>query len=315
MNDAFEKEINDSWILSKRGKKNNVDPFKPYGWLIEKELTANGKVEDVLIVFLTNRECPFHCLMCDLWKNTCDNTVPAGAITMQIKSVLEQVNNVHNIKLYNSGSFFDPNAIPVKEYCQIADLLKDFKTVIVESHPAFINKHVLEFSFMLKPKLEVAIGLETVHPDILPKLNKKMDLESIKKAITFLIKNGISTRAFVLLKTPFMNEQEGVQWAQRSLDFAFETGIGCCTVIPVRAGNGAMDHLLQSGEFLLPSLCSLEKVLEYGIGLRKGRVFADTWDLELFSDCKECYEKRTSRIKNMNLSQQYAEPVFCLCGN
>lgn len=311
MNDVFQKEINDSWILSKRGKKNTVDPFKPYGWLIEKELTSNGQIEDTLIVFLTNKECPFHCLMCDLWKNTCDDTVPLGAITMQIRSVLEQVNNIHHIKLYNSGSFFDHNAIPVQEYSQIAYLLKDFKTVIVESHPAFINGHATEFAGMLKSSLEVAIGLETVHPEILPKLNKKMDPGSFQRATAFLTENEISTRAFILLKTPYMNEEEGIFWAKKSIDYAFSSGVECCTVIPVRPGNGALDYLAEKGLFSIPKISSLEKVLEYGILSGKGRVFADTWDLSLFSDCSKCLHERIKRINMMNLTQQISKPVIC----
>src|SRR5664280_1287995 len=61
----------DKWIVSMRGNKNSVDPQKAYGWLVEKERTISGLIEDTGIIFLTNRECPFHCLMCDLWKNTC----------------------------------------------------------------------------------------------------------------------------------------------------------------------------------------------------------------------------------------------------
>src|ERR1035437_9500381 len=57
--------VNDQWIVSMRGNKNNVDPQKPYGLLVEKERTISGKIEDTGIIFLTNRECPFHCLMCD----------------------------------------------------------------------------------------------------------------------------------------------------------------------------------------------------------------------------------------------------------
>ena len=68
-----------------RGSKNIVDPHIPYGWLVEKEYTKNGKIEDTGIIFLTNRECPFHCLMCDLWKNTTDYTVETGSIPQQIE--------------------------------------------------------------------------------------------------------------------------------------------------------------------------------------------------------------------------------------
>jgi hypothetical protein len=72
--------INDEWIMSGRNRKNPVDHGKPYAWLVEKERTISGKIEDIAIFFLTNRECTFRCLMCDLWKNTTDNTVPEGAI-------------------------------------------------------------------------------------------------------------------------------------------------------------------------------------------------------------------------------------------
>jgi radical SAM enzyme (TIGR01210 family) len=315
MNNADTVPVTDSWILSKRGKKNKMDPFKPYGWLIEKERTALGKTEDTAIVFLTNRECPFHCLMCDLWKNTIDETLPGGAIAAQIESIINHLQGVKHIKLYNSGSFFDRNAIPPADYYKIASLLKGFETVIVESHPAFINRNVLIFAEMLEARLEVAMGLETVHPEILPKLNKQMDQEKFEKAVRYLRNHNISTRAFILLKTPFMSEEDGIYWAERSIDFAFGTGVECCTVIPVRAGNGSMEYLAEQGLFRLPRISSLEKVLEYGISLGKGRVFADTWDLSLFSGCSKCMEKRSGRITLMNLTQQMHEPVMCTCGS
>ena len=68
--------ISDKWILSERGIKNRVDPSLPYAWMVEKERTQSGNVEDTGIIFITNRECPYHCLMCDLWKNTTDKPLP-----------------------------------------------------------------------------------------------------------------------------------------------------------------------------------------------------------------------------------------------
>lgn len=306
-------EISKKWIISHRGKKNDVDPLKPYAWLVEKERTASGKIEDTAIVFLTNRECPFHCLMCDLWKNTTDKSVPEGAISTQIEWALSQMPKAKHIKLYNSGNFFDEAAIPEKDYQKIAELLQDFETVIVESHTKLINKKSLRFRDLLKPKLEIAIGLETVHPEVLLKLNKQMTLGDFSNAVEFLTKNNIKSRAFVLLKPPFTSEKEGVEWAKKSMDFAFESGVDCCTVIPVRAGNGAMDYLMKKGNFSLPKIESLENVLEYGIRLKQGRVFADTWDLNIFSNCENCIDKRVDRLHEMNLNQSVNNHVFCSC--
>ncbi len=141
--------------------------------------------------------------MCDLWKNTTDKSIPVGAIPHQIEWALTQMPKVKHLKLYNSGSFFDEGAIPEVDYKRIASLLKDFETVIVESHPKLINEKCLRFKDMLKPELQVALGLEIAHPEILLKLNKQMTLENFSDAVNFLTKNKIRSRAFILLKPPF----------------------------------------------------------------------------------------------------------------
>ena len=303
----------DKWILSHRGTKNPVDPFKPYAWLIEKERQLSGVIEDVGTIFLTNMECPFHCLMCDLWKNTTDRPVPVGAVPAQIEWALKQMPSVKHLKLYNSGSFFDDRAIPPADYPEIASLLSEFQTVIVESHPKFIGDSCLQFRDMLNAELQVAIGLETVNPDILRKLNKHVTLDDFTYSVQFLARNEILSRAFILLKPPYLNESEGIYWAQKSIDFAFGVGVECCIVIPVRAGNGAMEELLKTGDFHLPKISSLETVLEYGIGLKAGRVFADTWDLGLFSANPETLEQQIFRINSMNLNQEIISGEQCGC--
>jgi archaeosine synthase beta-subunit len=313
MNEKKYPEINDKWILKGRGNKNPVDPLKPYEWLVEKERTASGEIEDTAIIFLTNSECSFHCLMCDLWKNTTDKPVQPGFIPGQIEYALERMAPAKHLKLYSSGSFFDRRAIPPEDYETIASLISGFKTVIVENHPKLTSERILSFRDMLKPELIVALGLETVHPEILMKLNKKMTAEDFRLAASFLSANGILSRAFILLRPPFMTEQEGIYWAEKSIDFAFSSGVKCCTVIPVRGGNGALDRLKIAGLFTPPDMKSLEKVLEYGIGLKSGLVFADTWDLALFSSCNKCFGERTARITEMNLRQKIINSIVCTC--
>lgn len=313
MSDNHYPVINDHWIVSVRGGKNSVDKRKPYAWLTEKERTAEGKIEDTAIIFLTNSECPFHCLMCDLWKNTTDFPSPAGTIPDQITRALEQLPEARHLKLYNSGSFFDERAIPESDYKRIASIINHFETVIVESHPRLVNEKCLRFRDMLKPDLQVAMGIETIHPEVLPLLNKNMTPADFRESVKYLKEHDILSRAFVLLRPPFLSESEGIYWAQRSIDFAFDCEAECCTIIPVRGGNGAMELLKEQGFFSPPAIKSLEDVLEYGIALKKGRVFADTWDLGLFSSCEKCLGKRTERLEYMNLHQEIAEKVECIC--
>ncbi len=152
-------QMDGRWIRSMRGEKSPVDPFLPYGWFNEQELDIQGNVREVSAILLSNRECPYSCLMCDLWKHTTDETLPVGAIPAQIEYALKKLASASHLKLFNSGSFFDPRAIPVKDHQQIASLSSNFDQVLVESHTAFIGEECLEFGRMLKGQLQVAIGL------------------------------------------------------------------------------------------------------------------------------------------------------------
>ncbi len=305
--------IDNQWITSHRGKKNKLDPSRPYHFFTEKECIKQGKAEDVTTILLTNRECPFRCLMCDLWKNTTNESVEEGAIPAQIKYALSRLPATKHLKLYNSGSFFDPGAIPPGDYSAIALLVDHFETVIVESHPVYIGENSLLLNDLLKPSLQVALGLETVHPEALAMLNKKMTLSDFKYAASFLASHEIASRAFILLRPPFQSENEGVYWAKKSIDFAFMAGVSSCSVIPVRSGNGALEVLARDNYFSQPEIKSLEEVLEYGISLNSGPVFADLWDIDCFSSCGRCLEKRKERLLKMNLNQRIFPRISCSC--
>jgi archaeosine synthase beta-subunit len=305
----------DSWILSRRPERNAVDPFRPYAFLVEDECTASREVVPVATIFLTNRECPWRCLMCDLWRNTLTETLPIGAIPAQVDYALQRLPTARQIKLYNSGSFFDRRAIPHEDHPAIAQRVSDFERVIVECHPALVGDDCFRFKDQLTGKLEVAMGLETVHPQILDKLNKRMTTGQFETAAHLLAKNNIDLRVFILVKPPFMKEEEAVQWAARSLDFAFECGATAATLIPTRPGNGAMEELTADGHFSRPGLATLEAAAAYGVALNKGRVFVDLWDINVTSPCTSCFDARIARLQAMNLHQSVSPAIMCdRCG-
>ena len=259
--------------------------------------------------------------MCDLWTNTLDEVVPRGAIAQQIRAALSELPPSRCIKLYNAGSFFDPQQIPPDDDDDIAALLEPFDRVIVESHPAFLagpyGDRCRRFQSLIPGRLEVAIGLETAHPDVLARLNKRMTLDAFRRAADFLHRHDIALRVFVLLSPPFMSAGEAVEWACRSIDLAAECGATACSVIPTRGGNGAMEAI--GDAFVAPRLRELESVIEYGLRQRRAgpfgpdmRVFADLWDIERSFSC-ECSPARASRLAAMNLHQRIASPITCAC--
>jgi hypothetical protein len=301
----------DAWIVSRRPERNFVDPLLPYSFLVEDECAASGEVIPVATVFLTNRECPWRCLMCDLWRNTLTESAPAGSIPMQIDYALQRLGVARQIKLYNSGSFFDPKAIPSEDYAAIAQRVAGFERVIVECHPALVGEICISFSNQIAGDLEVAMGLETAHPEILERLNKRMNLEQFRNAAEILQNNGIGLRVFILVKPPFMDEKGALEWAARSLHFAFDCGATAATLIPTRGGNGAMEELARAGLFSPPKLATLEAAMAYGIAMGRGRVFADLWDVRTTTSCGSCLELRITRLNAMNLQQCVLPPVHC----
>ena len=306
------------WIIGQRGPKNPLDPHRPYAWLLEKERAADGSLVDGLTIFLTNKECPWRCLMCDLWQNTLDETVPSGALSEQIDFALGQTERecsdlieLQQIKLYNAGSFFDTQAIPEDEEAVISKRLAKFSRVIVESHPALIGDRCLRFRDRLNGQLEIALGLETVHPEALVKLNKRVSLEQFRDAADFITRHEIALRTFVLLQPPFIPVDESVEWARRSIDLSQDCGATVTALIPTRTGNGAMDRLAAVGQFIEPTLVQLEDTMDYGVGQARGRVFADLWDLERFSSCTACFPERRDRLAKQNDTQQIPARITC----
>jgi hypothetical protein len=305
----------DRWILSQRPERRILDPRRPYTFLVEDERAASGEVVPVATIFLTNRECPWRCLMCDLWRNTLTESVPSGAIPEQIAFALSRLPAARQIKLYNSGSFFDVHAIPTEDYGAIAAQVASFERVIVESHPSLIGDRCFHFRDLLSIPLEVAMGLETVHPTAMERLNKHMTLKQFGDAAERLRENAIDLRVFILIQPPFVRKDEALHWAQRSLDYAFDCGATAATLIPTRAGNGATDRLMLSGDFASPDLQTVEDALEYGIGIKRGRVFVDLWDIQQVAACSKCREQRIARLASMNLTQQPGAAVPCdACG-
>lgn len=283
----------------------------------------------MVTIFLSNRECPWRCLMCDLWRHTLEAPVPAGAIPVQVEvalSALEAQGPATVLKLYNAGSFFDAQAIPPSDWAAIAERAARFERVVVECHPTLVGRRCLAFRDALvaaaaaqgrrAPVLEVAMGLETVEEGVLAKLNKGMALDDFRRAARFLVAEGMALRAFVLVKPPFQDETEAAIWAERSAAWAFAEGASVVSLIPVRLGNGALEALAAQGVFAPPSLDLVEAVQEAVLGMGRGRVLVDLWDLEAFASCPHCREARRERLASMNLEQRGRPRVVCgACGN
>ena len=303
----------DERIRSLRPPKPYVDPFKAHGSLIEDERRPDGETERALTAFLAGAECPFTCAFCDLWRWTIDGPTPPGALTRQLAAVIPALDGSRpdRIKLYNASNFFDQRAVPEEDQVGIARLVGDFAAVTVESHANTIGPKVLDFSRQIGGRLEVAIGLETIHPRAMENLNKRLDLARFDSAARFLADNGIDLRVFVLLGAPYVPAEKCVEWTVRSVKYAVERGASIVSIIPVRGGNGEMERLQSAGEFVPPTLSQLEETIDRCWEFRDSVVTADLWDIERLPACDNCRNQRVERLARLNIAGGVQPSVIC----
>jgi radical SAM enzyme (TIGR01210 family) len=283
--------------------------------VLEEERAPGGSIERVVTVFLAGAECPFTCSFCDLWRWTLDGPTPPGALPLQLSNALAALARPlpGRLKLYNASNFFDHRAVPREDVPRIAELARPFAAVTVESHANTIGPTTVEFAELLAGRLEVAVGLETIHPGATLHLNKRLELSRFDRAAEFLTEHRIDLRVFVLLGTPHVPAAESIEWTVRSVAYAAARGARRIAIIPMRGGNGELERLEALGHFVPPTLAQLESALERCLDLSPAVVTADLWDVERLPGCESCRPQRVARIQTMNLSPSPQPPAPIPC--
>jgi len=137
----------------------------------------NGRRIERIVVVLKSSGCKWAtaeegaggCSMCGHIAGTSRGTkIPAESFINQFKQVFDNQNFLRfpMLCLYNSGSFFNPEEIPVQArhgILQMIDDNDDIERIIVESRPEFITTEILdELSRFNQDKvIEIGVGFET----------------------------------------------------------------------------------------------------------------------------------------------------------
>jgi len=312
-------------IRAARGAKSAVDARRPVAQWDEWEIEAPGRAVATRVLLLVGAECRFSCTMCDLWKHTLDRPTQLGDLPKQIGFGLSapwnlaeraEVSPQRWIKLYNSSNFFDAHNVPTDDLEEIASMVGSFDRVIVENHPRLISDNIRNFRNRLAGRLEVAMGLETIHPQLLAWLNKKMTATDFAHACQTLASMDVDLRSFVLLGLPGLTRTESIHWCLESLRFAKSNRVRHCSVIPMRAKDGILLQLEKEGNFLNVDAFMLEEVMEKALQDGIQIVTADMWDWgKMRGHCDVCRGARGERLEAMNLQQKIVErPHFnCRC--
>lgn len=255
--------------------------------------------------------------MCDLWQYTSIGNTPLGAIPFQLRQALSSValGQSEWIKLYNASNFFDKRSVPTQDLGTIASLCDRFERVIVENHPRFCDDRMRWFADAISGQLEVAMGLETIHPKAMGRMNKGMTLDDFEVAVEQCHRMEIDIRVFVLLHPPGIDRAESIEWTIKTVEYALARDVRHVSIIPVRAGNGWIDRLIQMGEFQLPTISLVRNLVDAfktgSLQIPQGSVLEfDLWDLDqIAGGCLNCREFLKDQLGHFNRTQIFLPPT------
>ena len=179
----------------------------------------------------------------------------------------------------------------------------------VESHPRLVGERTWRFRDRLAPSLEVAMGLETAHPDALARLNKGCTSTTSPPRRAALAAHGVGLRVFLLVHPPFVPRDERTPWLLRSIDVGDRRRRVRDRADPDPRRHAARWRRWPAAGAVRAAVAGRRSKTRRrsAIGSRgrsRARVLADLWDLAAFAACAACLEARRARLLRLNLEQR-----------
>lgn len=167
------------------------------------------------------------------------------------------------LSLYNDGSFFAPREIPRETQVAIAQLVSaaGVDRLIVESLPQFITPAALRpfVEALGDVHLEVGIGLQSADDLVRETLvNTRISRIAFERAIATMHELKVTPKIYLMLKPPFLTDEEAVTDVVDSVDYVQSLGVDGVTLCPTRvARNTVVWQLWESGRFVPPNLWTI----------------------------------------------------------
>jgi len=211
--------------------------------------------------------------MCGHWAGTTQGKPFEGSLLLdQFKNEMKRFDfsNYPIICLYNSGSFFSEEEVPrdvLFEICRYIAKIPHIRKVVFESRCEFLDPELLAGikQILGETILSIGIGLES-SDDIIRNivLGKGFSTEEFKRSLEIIkTSKGVQSQVYILVKPPFITEQEAVEDAVRTVYDAVEWGADEIHLEPATIQSYAPAALLwEHGIYRLPWLWSLVEILK-----------------------------------------------------
>ena len=231
------------------------------------------------------------------------------------------------VKIFVSGSFLNPDEVPITARNEILKILKNeeyVEEVVVESRPEFITAEVLkECCESLGNKIfEIGIGLETsIDYTREEKINKGFSREDFERAVktirTTKLDCDVKAKAYLFVKPILTSEKDAIEEAVKSAEYAESVGVSRISFCPATIHKDTLMELLwKGGSYQPPWIWSVMEIIK---NVRKSLNIPVIMDTAGFGsrrgpyNCKKCNSRLKSIIIESNLNQSIPEDFECEC--
>jgi radical SAM enzyme (TIGR01210 family) len=267
------------------------------------------RILDSFTVILKTGGCAWNrCLMCS-YRHERYTGLSAKDLSARLMEQLTYIRDhadlrqTELVKIYTSGSFFDPAEVAPEVRSAAAELFRG-KMIIAETRPEFVDAGVLEeFSSQIddgthEQPLSVAIGVETSNDATREKsIQKGFSWAQFLHAVGEAKRAGAGVKGYLLMKPPFLTEQEAVQDMHRSIadvrPHAHLISLNPCSV----QRQTELERLWKQGEYRPPYLWSILAVIRaspvhltvdpLGGGLSRGPHNCGSCDAEILKGIRD----------------------------
>jgi len=242
----------------------------------------DGSIANSLTMILRTVGCRWNrCTMCGY----AGEGAPASAedLIAQYENAMQRSSpEVSVVKIYTSGSFLDPQEMPVGARDEILARLEavGIKKLVIESRPEYITAETIEIC-LSHLQTEFAIGLETSNDLIRDHvIQKGFTFRDYAEASEAVHRQGGRVKAYLLQKPPLLTEgqslQDAVTSALQARPFADVLSLNLCNI----QRNTLVERMWERSEYRPPWLWSALDVLKsvpgpivcdpVGAGTRRG---------------------------------------------
>jgi radical SAM enzyme (TIGR01210 family) len=313
--------------IRKKARVRDYDPRTYVGYWSEKDVLKN-EIVDALVIVLRTRGCTWAltggCSMCGYINDCGQSPISSADILYQFDRAINKIphSNHEILKIYTSGSFLDNNELAEDSQLNILAKLPDhIKKVIIESRPEFIQADKLEAIRSVFDNIEIAIGLESADDFVLKhSINKGFKFKNYLAAANLIKNRDLSLKTYLLIKPPFLTENESINDAVSSVKKLSDNELGgTISFNPVHIQNFTLvERLWHRQEYRPPWLWSVIGVIKKASQFTDARLMSAPTaggKSRGSHNCGKCDSKVLAAINNFSLSNDTAvfNDLDCEC--